>query len=125
MSEYAPRKFSNVVTLERGKKMNVEWKSYPPAKKPPDRQIRSITRDTERFIAAHASLGRDFEGQFKKPMESVKFALLSIFKEQSEETNMIYRAVKFLAHHDSKGTRPKEARDAVDAVLVALSFGED
>jgi hypothetical protein len=129
MTAYAPRKFFEVVSLAPGKKP--VWKSDPNSQKISSRQMMNISWDTERFLGAHARLDPQRAAELlkatleKKSMVSVKYALLSMFEEESEETKMIDGAVKFLAHHDSKGTRAKEEQDAVDAVLVALSFGEN
>jgi hypothetical protein len=97
------------------------------------RQIATLAREAERSFAAQANQQVSenaidiVEATLnRRSMQPLKAALLFRFESSldtvMEDTAIVNQVEEFLKHHTSKGPREKTSQDAVDAVLVTLTF---
>ena len=126
-----PRKSKQVVEARRGKCV-MPWgkgKSIPNA--------RSVDRNVDKLepvLAAMANCDTDmasavlFKVLKRSGLEQMRKQFLSdMWKETDNEqsSKLVDNIRAFVRHHPTKGSRPQEVQDAVDAILVAATFGPE
>jgi hypothetical protein len=133
ISIYAPKKSAKVVTSKEGNTPAWKWSTEGgnlSQKRVGSRQIATLAKDMERFIAEQANHVSENAADIveatlnKRLMRPIKDKLLLRFKSSMdtvmEDTAIVNQVEEFLTNHTSKGTREKTSQDAVDAVLVEL-----
>jgi hypothetical protein len=123
---------SKQVLESRSSKSAVPWVEgkSPPNARAVDRNVRTL----EAMLAAMASCDTSmasavlFEVLNRPGLEQVRKLFLSEMRKETdnEQSSKLVDNIKaFICHHPTRASRPQEVQDAVDAILVAATFGPE
>jgi hypothetical protein len=124
-----PRKSAAVVAAElNGRKAEWTHKNYVPAPDPASSKLRKSADNIEKLLQVESGGDERTASTIlsvalsHRSMQGVG-TLLQAQLERSTDRQIVDSISDFLTHHDAKGRRSKETQNALDAVLVAATFG--